>query len=114
MPVLSCSGGIGKEISLVTRGNDTVFSSFVNSIVSATINAVHNDITNLISMQMPLIGLFGEEMKWMFQEVIRNIGNYDDIYYNSHGIKDGENDDRMYNKVMGIREFAMRYWGPKV
>ena len=49
-------------ISLVTRGDDATFSSFVNSVVTATINAARSDITRANSNQMPLIELFGNTL----------------------------------------------------
>mmetsp|Transcript_22340 Transcript_22340/g.36549 ORF Transcript_22340/g.36549 Transcript_22340/m.36549 type:complete len:92 (+) Transcript_22340:163-438(+) len=62
-----------------------MFSSFVNAVVTATVYAVENGISReLNSNQMPLIKLFGGDLKWMLRDVIYHIGSYDDIYFDSH------------------------------
>ena len=38
--------------------------------------------------EMPLIGLFGTELRWMLRDIIRYVGNYDEIYYESHDARD--------------------------
>ena len=109
----SFSGQLGERITLVTRSDDTTFSSFVNAVVTATINAVHDGITRQNSNGMPQIYLFGDQLIHMFRDVIRFSGNYDDIYLESHVI-DGEEDnvDRGYNEIMTVQTMIEMYWGP--
>ena len=53
VPFLShLSGQLGKRVSLVTRGEDAKFSTFVNAVVTATINAVYAGITKQNSNEM--------------------------------------------------------------
>eukprot|EP00579_Thalassiosira_antarctica_P001572 CAMPEP_0201869988 /NCGR_PEP_ID=MMETSP0902-20130614/3284_1 /ASSEMBLY_ACC=CAM_ASM_000551 /TAXON_ID=420261 /ORGANISM="Thalassiosira antarctica, Strain CCMP982" /LENGTH=799 /DNA_ID=CAMNT_0048395557 /DNA_START=157 /DNA_END=2553 /DNA_ORIENTATION=- len=85
-----------KEISLVTREGDVLFSSFANTVVMATVYAVENGISREgKSMEMPLIELFGSNLKWMLRDVIHHIGSYNDIYSDTHG----QDLDRGWNQV---------------
>ena len=104
------SGDFGKDISLVTRSDDVMFSSFVNAVVTAAIVAVEDGIAKSNSEEMPLIGLFGSELKWMLRDIIHYVGNYDEIYYESHDVKDDAN--RGYNQVMSKKGFSGSWdWG---
>jgi len=80
---------------------DIVFSSFVNAVVTATIHAAREDITKDNIIQMPIIGLFGDELQFMLKDVVSSIGNYDEIYDKSHnlGKYEGENASRVGNNV---------------
>lgn len=91
-------GQFGKDISLVTRADDVLFSSFVNAVVTATINAEEDGVTQSNSEKMPLIGLFGGELRWMLRDVIRYKGNYEEIYYETHNITNDE--ERGYNRLI--------------
>ena len=103
---------LGERISLVTRGNDATFSSFVNAVVTATINAVKGDITRDNSNQMPLIYLLGNIMRFMFRDVVRYTGNYNDIYLESHDVDDEDDVDRGFNSMMTVEGMRLMYWGP--
>ena len=48
--------------SLTTRVDDKLFSSFVNSIVLATIHAQEKDLTRERSQEMPDTPIFGSEL----------------------------------------------------
>ena len=104
MRLYSCSGEFGKDISLVTLADDVLFSSFVNAVVTATVVAVEDGIAKSSSDEMPLIGLFGSELKWMFRDIIHYVGNYDELYYHSHDVKDAGN--RCYNPRMTKKGFT--------
>ncbi len=108
----TCSGLLGEKISLVTRSDDSTFSSFVNAVVTATINAVEDGISRENSHQMPLIDLFGYELRYMFRDVIRYFGNYDDIYLEAHKIENEEDVDRGFNSVLTLEGKFGLYWGP--
>lgn len=86
------NGEVGRAMSLVTHlekdAKDDVFLSFVNAVVTATIHAVINDISKESGMQMPFYEMFGEELRFMLKDVVYFVGNYDDIYDESHGDKD--------------------------
>ena len=56
-----------------------MFSSFVNCVVLATIYAKENDITKKRNKEMPLLSLFGNELRWMLRDSISYLGNYDQI-----------------------------------
>ena len=74
-------------ISLATReGEDNVlFSSFVNAVVVATIYAQENGIKMKQSKEMPLMSIFGSELKWALRDAISHLGNYDEIYRKNFG-----------------------------
>ena len=84
---------VGNNVSfcaLATREDDTIFASFVNSIVLATIYALENDIQKKDSGKMPFASIFGTEMAWAFKDVIANSGNYDEMYVRSFGDRDSD------------------------
>ena len=99
-------------MSLVTRSDDTTFSSFVNAVVTATINSVEDGISRENSNQITTPDLFGKELEYMFRDVIRYFGNYDDIYREAHQIENEEDADRGFNSVMSLRSMVGMYWGP--
>ncbi len=96
---------LGEMISLVTAADDATFSSFVNAVVTATINAAHDGITRRNSNELPLMELFGTELVYMFRDVIRFTGNYDDIYLESHGM----DADRGFNSVKTLEGLYALY-----
>ncbi len=67
-------------------------------MVTSTINAVHDGITRQNSIGMPQIYLFGDQLIYMFRDVARFSGNYDDIYLESHGIDEEDGVDRGYRR----------------
>ena len=87
-----------------------MFSSFVNTVVATTVNAVNNGIVvwnEIGAPRLPLIELFGPELRWMLRDVISYSGNYDDMYYESHGV----GGDRGYNQVWSPERWLLLYWG---
>jgi len=72
-----------KSIALVTREDDSQWSSFVFWIVSATILAEENGTTQQYGNEMPTVNLFGLSFKDMFRRAVSAIGNYDEIYHRS-------------------------------
>ena len=65
----------------------------------ATVYAAQHGIAGHNNEDMPLIELFGEQYRWMLRDIIYFIGNYDEIYYVSHGVNYGADIDRGFNKV---------------
>ena len=63
---------------------------------------------------MPQMYLFRDELIYMFHDVVRYSGNYDDIYLESHNISIGEIEgfDRGYNSVVTLGSMIKMYWGP--
>ncbi len=81
-------------------------------MVTATINAADHEITRDNSKQMPLIYLFGHTQRFMFRDVVRYTGNYNDIYLDSHDIDDDDDIDRGFNSMMTVEGMRLMYWGP--
>ena len=67
------------SLSLATRDEDLIFSSFVNCIVLATIHAQETGITKEKSKDMPLMSTFGNEFKWSLRDAVSYSGSYDEI-----------------------------------
>eukprot|EP00581_Thalassiosira_minuscula_P018240 CAMPEP_0183718348 /NCGR_PEP_ID=MMETSP0737-20130205/11631_1 /TAXON_ID=385413 /ORGANISM="Thalassiosira miniscula, Strain CCMP1093" /LENGTH=914 /DNA_ID=CAMNT_0025947893 /DNA_START=195 /DNA_END=2940 /DNA_ORIENTATION=+ len=97
---------IFRPISLVTRAGDALWSSFVNSVVVCGINAVGLGINKESGSQMPLIGLFGPELRWIFRDVVLYSGHYDEIFAIAHNLTDDDTFDRGPNKASQ----AIFYW----
>mmetsp|Transcript_18811 Transcript_18811/g.39619 ORF Transcript_18811/g.39619 Transcript_18811/m.39619 type:complete len:968 (-) Transcript_18811:291-3194(-) len=95
-----------KEITLVTQAGDPLWSSFVNSAVVCGINAVGLGINKESGSQMPLIGLFGPELRWIFRDVVLYSGHYDEIFAIAHNLTDDDTFDRGPNKASQ----AIFYW----
>ena len=68
---------------MATREDDVLFSSFVNCVVLATIHAQEN--TNKEKKEMPLLSIFGSELKWALRDAIYYSGSYDQIYTTHFG-----------------------------
>lgn len=103
------SGSLDKMISIVTRGDDELFPPFVNSVLAATVHAAEKGITKSKSEDMPLFRFFGEELRWMFRDVIQFQGNYDEIYNEAHDTNNVETVDRGLNWVMPPKE-TIAWW----
>eukprot|EP00956_Cyclotella_meneghiniana_P017722 scaffold29126_cov67-Cyclotella_meneghiniana.AAC.2 len=71
--------------SIATLDNDPVFASYVNSIILATVYAVHHGITQDSTVYMPAMTLFGKYFLWALKDVIEANGNYDEIYRSNFG-----------------------------
>jgi len=71
--------------ALATLEEDTLFSSFVNAIVIATIYAAENSIEQDRSTEMPLIYLFGGAFTWALRDAIAYSGSYDQLYMRNFG-----------------------------
>jgi len=71
--------------ALATLEDDTLFSSFVNAIVIATIYAAENSIEQDRSTEMPLIYLFGGAFTWALRDALAYSGNYDELYMRNFG-----------------------------
>jgi len=72
--------------SLVTREDDKLFSSFVNCVVLATIYAQVEDIVKKKnSEEMPLLPMFGPDLKWALRDAIFYSGSYDELYTKHFG-----------------------------
>lgn len=67
-----------ENLCLVTRQDDSQWSSFVNWVLTSLIHADAMRITN--RNDMPLVHLFGDEMQYMFRDALDAFGNYNNIY----------------------------------
>ena len=56
--------------SIATLDNDPVFASYVNSIILATVYAVHHGITQDSTVYMPAMTLFGKYFLWALKDAI--------------------------------------------
>ena len=71
-------------ISIVTQQEpEGRFPSFVDAVVYSTIFAA---LEGRESEQMPLNHLFGEELRFMFKDIISYSGDYNAIYHRSFGV----------------------------
>ncbi len=75
-----------KVIALATRDDDPLFSSFVHSIVLATVYAQESGIEQESSRGMPLMSVFGAEYLWTMRDAVAYSGSYDEMYYKHFGI----------------------------
>jgi len=73
--------------AFATRGDDTLFSSFLNAMVITTIHAQEIGATRKTSTRMPLTSLFGNKFLWAMRDAVSYGGNYDEIYINNFGLK---------------------------
>ncbi len=69
--------------AFATRENDTLFSSFINAMVVATIHAQEIGVTRETSSLMPLVSLFGSDFLWAMRDAVSYGGNYDELYENN-------------------------------
>ena len=63
---------------MATRENDSLFSSFVNVVIVATIYAQEKDIT--VDTGMPKMSIFGQQFDWALRDAFGFSGRYDEIY----------------------------------
>lgn len=74
-----------------------IFSSFVNSIVLATIHSEEGIASNKCS-DMPLVSrLFGTYYGWALRDAVASIGSYDEIY--RRNFADADEGDRGRNNL---------------
>lgn len=83
--------------SLATREDDMLFSSFVNTIVVATIYAHEKKIERVDNKDMPLMALFGSDFSWALRDAISFSGGYDELYTKNFG--DVSEEDRGRNTL---------------
>lgn len=69
--------------AFMTRENDIQWSDFVYWVVQAVIYAEEQAITANISGDMPVVTLFGEQLKQMFRDCISAVGSYAQLYNNA-------------------------------
>jgi hypothetical protein len=75
------SGKFSKDpLALVTREDDPEWTSFVNWVVLATIQAEEQGITQNTGDKMPLLFLFGPLFTRFFRNIIQAVGNYAEMY----------------------------------
>lgn len=67
-------------VSVVTRGDDLVFSDFVNMVINALLAAEGYGITQTTYSDFPQTDLFGSEYKDMFRNAIQFHGNFDELF----------------------------------
>lgn len=68
------------QFALMTRGDDSQWSSFVDWMTMAIIYAEEVDIDQRSFASMPITSLFGEELKHCLQDCILAVGNYAELY----------------------------------
>ena len=95
--VPNCISGDVSFFALATREDNIYFSSFVNCVVSATIHAHENSITKKKGKEMPLLSMFGSEMKWALRDAISYSGSYDEI----HAKNFPRNDEQIFSQALG-------------
>eukprot|EP00581_Thalassiosira_minuscula_P000852 CAMPEP_0183743076 /NCGR_PEP_ID=MMETSP0737-20130205/65031_1 /TAXON_ID=385413 /ORGANISM="Thalassiosira miniscula, Strain CCMP1093" /LENGTH=1112 /DNA_ID=CAMNT_0025978681 /DNA_START=259 /DNA_END=3597 /DNA_ORIENTATION=- len=93
------AGNAVSFFSLVTREDDELFSSFVDCVVMATFFAQENGITKKKSKEMPLVSIFGRDLRWALRDVVKFTGGYDQLYAKSFGQVSEE--ERGRNKLAG-------------
>ena len=71
--------------AMATREDDSLFASFVDTIVLATIYAQENNIDRETSIEMPLAFVFGSDFSWALRDAIFYSGSYDGIYAKNFG-----------------------------
>jgi len=66
--------------SLATKQDDPQWSSFVYWVVMSTFYAEEEGISQEESLDMPLVGVLGQDYNRMYRDAIRAVGNYGEIY----------------------------------
>lgn len=69
--------------SLVTRQDDSQWSTFVYWALMSTIFAEEQVIGRTMTHLMPVVNLFGDRFAQMFRVIVASNGNYGDIYEDS-------------------------------
>ena len=70
----------GTGLSVVTHPHDWQWSAFVRWIVMSLIYAEKEGITQARGSDMPVVELFGMDFLQMFQNAVRVVGNYGEVY----------------------------------
>jgi hypothetical protein len=65
---------------LVTREDDTQFSTFIFWVVTIIFYAEEQGITMATATDLPTTNLFGSVFPTMFQDAVKAVGNYAEIY----------------------------------
>lgn len=80
-PYQTANGRYSKDpLALVTRDDDVEWASFIFWLVTAIFFAEEEGISQVSAGDMPYVNLFGPLFVDMFQEAIRAVGNYEEIY----------------------------------
>jgi len=75
-----------EPIGLMTRGDNPLWSNFVNSVVEALFHAEEIGITQQTAADFPPTDLYGDKFANMFRSALATTGNYAEIYArNMHG-----------------------------
>eukprot|EP00986_Skeletonema_menzelii_P002605 scaffold709_cov142-Skeletonema_menzelii.AAC.6 len=69
-----------EPIALFTRDDDAVFSDFVNWILQAILNAEEQGVTQSSYLKVVPDNLFGDSFALAFQNAIKAVGNYAELY----------------------------------
>ncbi len=69
-----------ENFAIVTRQDDSQWSSFVFWVVTAALYAEEQSISQASANSMPLVNLFGSSFTSMLQHSIGAVGSYSDIY----------------------------------
>jgi hypothetical protein len=69
-----------EPLALVTRNDDPMFSDFVNYVLMALMAAEEQNYSQDTASSFVTSTIFGEEYKSMFQNAVREVGNYAEIY----------------------------------
>ena len=72
-------------ISLATREDDVVFSSFIDCVVLAEVYALENGISTKRSIEMPLLSIFGNDFAWALRDSIAYSGGYGETFARNFG-----------------------------
>ena len=72
-----------EPIALVTREDDAVFTDFVQWILQASLIAEEQGVTQSSYLKVPPSDLFGDSYSLAFQNAIKAVGNYDELYERS-------------------------------
>ena len=91
--------------ALATSDDDVLFASFVNCVVLATIDAQEKGITKAKGKEMPLLSIFGSELKFLLRDAILYSGNYEEIYRANFGDVLKEERGRNYLNEYGTPQF---------
>ena len=75
----------GNAFAFVSNQNDTQFSSFVYWVVMALVYAEDKGISQASPAEMPVVNLFGQQLKQMFLDSLSATGNYGEIYERTLG-----------------------------
>ena len=69
-----------EPLSMVTKGDDPVFSDLVNSVLQALLVAEQHNIMQDTALTFPITDVFGDEYQDIFRNAIAFAGNFGEIY----------------------------------